>query len=400
MTSGRRVDIVGAGLGPKTLTREAADSIAQADLLVGSPRLLAEHACGRAAVAASLPAEAVAAVRRGGAAHTAVLMSGDVGFHSGAAKVWAALRDDGGYDVRLLPGVAAPVLFAARLGVPWENSSLVSCHGLDGGLVSRVRRCRRVFALTGRNVPALAAQLIDAGYGGLAVHFGQNLGLPSESIGETTVERLPERAWPSLTVLLIENPKADARVRSGLPDDRFLRGQKPMTKAAVRALVLSRLAPRPTDVCYDIGCGTGSVTVELALAAYDGQVWAVDKDPEAIALTKANCRNFHIGNATVVQGLAPAALAAWPPPDTVFIGGTAGGLEAVVAAVLGRNPAAQIAITAIAVESAARALAALADRGLEPQITQLTAADGRSVGGLHLLFGHNPVAVVSGGGRG
>ena len=396
-----RIDIVGVGLGPATLTREASDSIARAGLLVGSPRLIEEHAPGgRQAVAASRPEDVVEAVRQSDAEHVAVLMSGDVGFHSGAAIVFALLSDEDRFEARLVAGVATPVLFAARLGIPWDDACLVSCHGTGTDLVAPVRRHRHTFALTGGNVPELARTLADAGYGGLTVWAGEDLGLDGERVTQATVDGLPHRPWSSLTVLMIDNPGWDDRVRAGIPDDEFTRGDVPMTKQAIRAQALSLLGLRPADVCYDIGCGTGSVSVEMALAAHAGHVWALDKNPDAIGLTQANCRAFHVGNVTVAHGTAPEALAGWPAPDVVFVGGTSGDMNRIVATVVDRNPAARIVITAIAVESASAAIRALGTYGIEPEVTQVSVACGRAAGGLHLLMAQNPVTIVSGGGHG
>ncbi|MDR1264592.1 MAG: precorrin-6Y C5,15-methyltransferase (decarboxylating) subunit CbiT [Propionibacteriaceae bacterium] len=395
----RPVDIIGAGLGPDTLTRQADQLMARAEVLIGSHRLLAEQARpGQATLAADRPDQVTAAVLAQGDRRVVVLMSGDVGFHSGATKVAAALRA-AGVEVRLTPGIATPLLLAARVGVPWQDACLVSCHGQTVDLVARVRRHRHTIALTGGNIPQLAAALTAVGYGGLTVWAGQNLGLADELVAQTTVEQLAQREWSPLTSLLIDNPDWDDRVLCGLPDDRFERGEAPMTKSAVRALVSARLALRPDAVAYDIGCGTGSVTVEMALAAHRGQIYAVDRDPAAVALTKQNCRAFHLANVTVVQGLAPAALADWPDPEAVFIGGAAGRLDEIVAAVVARRPGVQVVVTAIAVETVAAAVQSMTAAGLYPQFSQLSVAQGRPAGLLHLLMAQNPITVISGGGR-
>ncbi|MDR1513485.1 MAG: hypothetical protein LBS56_08400, partial [Propionibacteriaceae bacterium] len=312
-----RVAIVGAGPGSGDLTHDGERAIAQAGLVIGSARLVAALAQpGQATVVAARPDDVVAAIESArphdlvaavesphpehllaaiesarpehllaaieaarpdgvvtaiesaGATDVAVLMSGDVGFHSGASKVAAWLRGSRvDAEVRLIPGVSSVAALAARVGVPWEDACLVSCHGGVTDLVSPVRRHRTTIALTGGNLPTLAAALREAGYGGLHVWAGEDLGLPGETVTRTTVDGLAGRAWSSLTTILVDNPDFDSRVLSGLPDDRFVRGRVPLTKSAVRAVALARLAVRPTDTCFDVGCGTGSVTVELALAA-------------------------------------------------------------------------------------------------------------------------------------
>ena len=396
----RHIDIVGVGCGPASLTPEAAAAIARAEIVIGSPRLVDEYAtAGQLAVAASRPDDVVAALRQAGAGPAVVLMSGDSGFHSGAAKVFAALAGDDQFEVKLVAGLSAPQVLAARLGIAWDDACLVSCHGTGADLVAPVRRHRHTFALTGGNVAALGQALAEAGYGELAVWAGENLGLDGEKITTTTVGGLPGKPWASLTVLLLENPCPEARLRSGIPDDEFTRGEVPMTKQAIRAQVLSRLGIRPGDVCWDIGCGTGSVTVEMALAAYAGQVWAVDHNLAALELTRQNCREFHVGNVTVTAGVAPEAIAGWPAPDVVFVGGSGGKLADIAGLAFERNPAARIAVTAIAVESAAAAVQVLAAHGIEPEISQISASSGRVAGGLHLLIAQNPVTIVSGAGH-
>ena len=427
----RRIDIIGTGVGPGTLTLEAREAIAQADILVGSSRLIREYAHeGQQTAEVSRPDQVLAVLRganRGTEAlptpirapqnpdgarigdsqlpqprfaprqgTTAVLMSGDVGFHSGASAVYAGLQEEESRDVRLIPGVSAPVAFAARLGIPWEDAHLVSCHIPGHNLTSSVRRHFRTIALTGGNVPALAQDLIDAGYTDLQTWAGEDLGLSQERITRTTIADLLNRQWSPLTILMIENPDWDAKVRSGISDEEFTRSDIPMTKSEIRAYALSRLALKPTDVCWDIGCGTGSVTVEMALATYDGGVWAVDSNSAAAELTRTNCRRFHIGNVTVCEGSAPEALADWPIPDAVFIGGTSGAMDSIVGHALARNPHARIVVTAIAVESVAAAIAALRTHGIDPDLTQLTVARSRTAGGLHLLMGLNPVTVITG----
>jgi len=135
----------------------------------------------------------------------------------------------------------------------------------------------------------------------------------------------------------------------------------------------------------------------MALAAHAGRVFGVDKNPEAVALTRRNCQAFHVGNVTAEQGTAPQALEGWPPADVVFIGGTSGAVRDIVGAAAGRNPAVRVAVTAIAVESAAAAIEALETAGMGARVTQIGVAEGRPAGNLHMLMAQNPVFVVTGG---
>lgn len=394
-----RVDVVGTGVGPDSLTLEGQDAISTADLLIGSERLLTAFArVDQQTMSATRPAAVIAAIESSSAERIAVLMSGDVGYHSGAAKVAVWYQEQKpALQLRLIPGVSTVSALAARAGLPWEDAALISCHGSDVDLVSPVRRNRRTIALTGGNVSWLTASLVAAGFGELTVWVGENLGLETESVTETTISETVGRTWTSLTTLLIENPTPDARIRTGIPDDEFLRGKVPMTKSAIRSVAMSHLSITPSDICYDIGCGTGSVTVESALSAHQGRVFAIDKNPESVELTKLNCQRFHLGNVTVQEGLAPEGLLAWPVPDVVFIGGTTGSMREIVNLVVQRNPKVRIVVTAIAVETITAALDALTNVGLTPQITQLNVSAGRAIGGLHLMIAQNPVSIITGG---
>lgn len=161
---------------------------------------------------------------------------------------------------------------------------------------------------------------------------------------------------------------------------------------------LSKLGLAPDAVCWDIGCGTGSVTVELALSAYRGRVYAVDRSAAAVYLTRRNCAAFRIGNVKVVSGLAPDVFAALPPPDGAFIGGSGGKMRDIITCLLAKNPRARIVVSAIAWESLTEAMEAFAANGLEAEIIQVGIVRAKATAGLHMLLANNPVFLLSAGG--
>ena len=389
----KHVSVIGIGMSRDTMTAQALDAVLQAELLIGAPRMLSEFDdLKKPSSVAFLAGDILRVIQSTKAERIAVLFSGDVGFYSGAAGLLPALERD---SVTVYPGISSAVYFFAKCGRPWQNAALVSCHGLDTDLVSHVRRNGEVFALTGGNVEELAGTLVRAGFGGLKVTVGESLSYEDEKIWTTTVGGLIGRTYPSLTVLLIDNPAPDPRVRSGIPDGEFVRSSVPMTKSEVRAVCLSKLRVQPTDICYDIGCGTGSVTVEMALAAYEGHVYAFDKKQEAVELTEQNCALFHLGNVTAVAGKAPEALNGVPDPDVAFIGGSSGKIGPILSLLYARNPSVRFVITAICLETLTDAVNGLAAIGREPEIVQVSVTRTKPVASLHMLEAQNPIFIIS-----
>lgn len=392
----KQLTIVGVGVGPDSVTPSARQAIERAQVLFGAPRLLQEwNAVQKTAYPYYTAAKILPVINSSDADRFAVLVSGDVGFYSAAASLCQELP---GIHVRMEPGISSLHYFFARLGRPWQNAATVSCHGRRANLVDTVRRSAATFVLTGGNVPELGDTLCQAGFGGLAVTVGQRLGLDGESITRHTASDLPSLTTDPLTVLLIDNPSPDASCPIGIDDAAFIRGEVPMTKSAIRAVTMSKLRLQPGAVCCDVGAGTGSVTVEMALSAWRGHVYAIDKAPAAIDLIKQNCAAFHIGNVTPILGDALEQFAALPPMDAVFIGGSSGEMEALIAAAVAKNPAVRIVVNAIALETVQQAMAAFSAQGIEPEIVQLSCAETRAVGRVHMLTAQNPIFILSGGG--
>ena len=394
------VTLIGMGSGqPESLTLQSLAALRQADLILGARRLLAALPAGCTANrAAAYRADEVAELLHTSGAENAVLVySGDTGFYSGAAALLDKLSALG-IRARVLPGLSSVQLLAAALGRPWQDWKLVSAHGCACDPVAECMQGRPAFFLTGgsEDPATLCAQLAAEGFGEVEAVVGQCLGTPEEKLFRGRVQELAAGCFDSLSVLLVEAAEVQPRRTPGLPDEAFERGSVPMTKQEVRAAVLAKLAVRPEDILWDVGAGTGSVSVELALAAPRGRVYAVECDPEGCALIRANRQRFLARNLTLVEGLAPAALADLPAPDAVFIGGSKGSLAAIVDAALEKNPAARICASAIALETLSAAVAALTARGRTVQVSQIAVSRARAVGGLHLMMAQNPIYLITG----
>ncbi len=279
-----------------------------AELILGARRLLeqlpAECTPNRAALYKAQ--EICARLRCADIAAAAVVFSGDTGFYSGASALCRAL-DAAGLPYTVEPGYPACSFLAAALHRPGRTgswSALTAAAVTSSGLPHR--KARLFFLTGGSETPAtLCRALADAGWGRVKATVGENLGSTAERLVTDTVETLANLEFAPLSVLLVEPLPAAARRVPGWPDEAFLRGKTPMTKQEVRAAVLAKLAVRPGDTLWDIGAGTGSVSVEMALAAPVGRVCAVECDPEACALIRQNRAKFAVANLYLTEGPCP-----------------------------------------------------------------------------------------------
>ena len=388
--------IIGAGMGaPDTLTGEAHRALDEADVVLATARLAALDAKAIVCPFGELAARAMQAEGD----TVAVLVSGDVGFFSAAARLREQLTPHG--EVRLICGLSSLQYFCAKIGVPYDDICVRSLHGRAGSILGAVSYHKKVFVLTGgtQNAQTVCRTLADAGLGGLTVHLGENLGMETERIAHGTASELAKQTCGDLAVLLIEHPDA-ANAAEPLRDSMFTRAKVPMTKEEVRWTACGRLAVQPGDTVWDVGAGTGAMTLELARRACDGHVYAVERSEDALSLLDENRRKLGGYNIQIVAGRAPEALETLPAPDCVFVGGSGGGMRRILALAKEKNPAVRVVVTAIALETLEEARRALLDLGFaNVEVSQLAASRGKAVGPYTMMTALNPVFILSGGGQ-
>ena len=388
--------IIGAGMGtPDTLTGEARRALDEADAVFATARLAALSAKAVVCPFGELAARAVGANGQ----TVAVLVSGDVGFFSAAVRLREQLIPHG--EVRLICGLSSLQYFCAKVGVPYDDVCVRSLHGRAGSILGAVSYHKKVFVLTGgvQNAQTVCRTLVDAGLGGLTVYLGENLGMEKKRIAHGTASELAEQTCGDLAVLLIEHPDA-VNAATPLRDSMFTRAKVPMTKEEVRWTACGRLAVQPGDVVWDVGAGTGAMTLELARRACDGMVYAVERDTDALALLDENRRKLGGYNVQIVAGHAPEALETLPAPDCVFVGGSGGTMRRILEISKQKNPNVRVVVTAIALETLEEARRALLDLGFAGvEVSQLAASRGKAVGPYTMLTAQNPVFILSGGGH-
>lgn len=397
--------IIGVGAeGPSSLPRALQRRIAQADQLWGGRRLLKHwisHPAPKVELGADL-AQRVQELQQRGDQRVVILASGDPGFYGIAATVLRVLPAD---EVEIVPHVTSLQLAFARIGEEWNDAALTSAHARPlAEVVGWARRARKVGVLTDReHTPAaIARTLLDAGVGDCRAVVAENLGLPDEQITDTWLEALAEAEFGPLNVLLLIR-SGDWRPRPAFaprPAGAYAHRGGLITKREVRAISLARLAPRETDTVWDIGAGSGAVSVEMAELAWRGRVYAVEKDAENARYIRENAARFGVLNITVVEGRAPEALTELPRPSAVFIGGTGGEMEAIlrhVDAAARRKPSGCRVVANLAtLENLVSMQRVMEKLGWRPDVTQVSIARGRAIAGLTRLAPLNPVFILLG----
>lgn len=397
-----KVYLIGVGMGnPATLTVAAQAAIQESPVLVGAPRLLKPYLQDKTCASLIAAADITAFLEQQETGPVAILLSGDVGFYSGAKNLWPLLEE---YEVETLPGLSSLAYLCAKLNTPWQDAHVVSAHGRTVNAAGEVQGHAKTFVLTGGKTRAqdVCRTIAEWGMDWVSVAVGENLSYPEERIVTGTAAELATRDFDDLAVMLCVNrdPVFRGFSNPGIPDETFVRGDIPMTKEEVRTISLSKLRLCSHHILWDVGAGTGSVSVEGGLSLPTGQVYAIEKKEGALSLLAKNKVRFGVTNLHIVPGAAPEALADLPTPDRVFLGGTSGDMEAILRMVFQKNSAARVVVNAVTLETLAETVRCFQVLGLtDIDVTQIAVTKTRDVGRYHMMNAQNPVWVISGEGE-
>ncbi len=401
------VTVCGIGMGGReTLTLGADEAIRSAECIIGAKRMTEAARADQAVFEAVSPVAIADYIREHGEfSRFCVLMSGDTGFFSGTKKLLPLLDF---CAVKVLPGISSLSYLCAKAGLSYEDVLSVSLHGREANIGRICSVNRRVFALvSGENGAGRLIRFLadEAGLGYARITVGERLGYPDERITSGTANELKSAAFNSLSAVYIENtcPKSAA---FGLPDAIFARNNEgeavvPMTKSEVRSVCMSKLGLLSDSVVWDVGSGTGSVSVEAALISLYGKVYAIEKKHGAAELTRLNAKAAQVCNIEVVEGSAPEVCIPLPSPTHAFIGGSSGNMKEIISLLLEKNPSVRIVATAISLETVCELTECAKQFGFEEtEIVCLNASRARSVGGYNLMTAQNPVYIFTMQGKG
>lgn len=407
--------------GTASLSPTALALLRRADVVVGGSRTLAlldddiaPHAQRRDLTGqlSAVPGW-IAAAREAGQT-SVVLATGDPLCHGIASYLASRLCIEA---VEVLPNLSTVQLACARLGLAWQDARIVSVHSKDAGewrvgaepghglyaLAQSLRQHDRLLVLTSPdNTPGRIARLIVAE--GLGDDFQMAVAERLCMRDERVVAELSphDAAQQTFTdpnvVVLVRSQVCPQPVRMGLADSAYHQRQPDkglITKQEVRAVSLARMQLRADSRVWDIGAGSGSVGLEAARLCPQGHVWAIEKNEADFAIAGQNARAFGVSNHTLVHGKAPEGLDAWPDPDAVFIGGSGGELQELIALCLRRlRTGGWLVMNFVTLENLASATQALQAQGAVWDVLQLQAARSKPILHMHRMAAENPVWIV------
>lgn len=395
----QEISLVGIGVGSEDLmTSEARKVLKEAELVIGARRMVEAAAFEGQDTCMEYDSDKISRYIETHPEYEkiAVVLSGDVGFYSGARKLLEKLS---GHNVRIVCGISSLVYFMGKIGRSWDDAFITSAHGRNANLTAAVRTHEKVFAILGSRdgVSLLAKKLLDYGMEQVRLFVGEQLSYEQEKIIAGYPKDFVSYTGDPLSVVYAENKAfVPDPATHGIRDEEFIRDKVPMTKEEVRTVSLAKLGLFKDSVCWDVGAGTGSVSVEMALRACEGRVYAIEKKSMAAELLQKNKVKFAADNLIVVEGEAPEALEQLEAPTHAFIGGSSGNMKSIMELLLRKNPRVRIVINCIAMESVAEALRCLKELPVtDTDVVQLSVGRAKKAGPYHMMMGENPITIIS-----
>ncbi|MER3447708.1 MAG: cobalamin biosynthesis protein CbiE [Candidatus Dadabacteria bacterium] len=336
-----------------------------------------------------------------------VLASGDPLFYGIAKYLMSKIPKE---HFEVIPNVSSMQIAFARVKESWDDAVLASIHAKPiESLLDIVDKAKKIGVFTDdKNTPSRIADfLLKNGLSGFKVYICENLGGEDERVTEAELGDLIHMEFSPLNVLILVKKEEEFKVEPtrswtiGIADEEFFQRtpQKGLiTKQEIRVISLSKMNIRSRSVIWDIGAGSGSVSIEAALIAKSGMVYAIEKNPEDIENIKKNIEKFGVQNLKVICGIAPDCLDEIEDrPDSVFIGGSSGNMREIIAKcaeVL--KSGGKIVINAVTIENLHEATSGLKGCNLTFDATLISVARSKELIGLTRFDALNPVFVISG----
>jgi precorrin-6Y C5,15-methyltransferase (decarboxylating) len=331
-----------------------------------------------------------------------VLADGDPNYFGLGARVKAALP---GRHIVLRPAVTTVQKAFALLGSTWAGAEVQSLHGRQDWKTfwaalfraSQSGGSGKVAVYTDKeNSPkAIATKMIERGQYNWDVHVFEDLGTTKQSAWMGSLALAAKQNFSELNLTVLFQTNVPASLTLGSPEDAFEHTAGLITKSEVRVTALGLLELRGSETLWDLGCGSGSLSLEAGLLLPHGRICAVEMDKQRVTQAKNNRSKFGIAHLDILEGPALELIPNLPRPDRVFVGGGGPQLEAILQASLHcLTPGGVIVVSVVRLDSLDNAINALAAAGTQPAVTQILAARGEPLSGSLYLKPTNPVFLI------
>lgn len=395
------------GIGPggeKQRTLEVIDAINDSEVLIGSRRIMDSlKDFGKPCMISWNYDEIYRFIKEQDFQKFGLVFSGDIGFYSGAKDYFKSSE----FKIHYVSGVSSITYFLNKVGVPWDSVKLISHHGVDTNYMYYFTHNQYTALLGGDPylLQEIMRKCVQYKLMGYRIFVGEDLTLPTEKITEYYQNFKEDQSFPkisSLSIILFYNPIPSTVITGGIQDEKFRRDNTkvPMTKYQIRRAIISALRLTANSVIYDIGCGTGSISIESALLAHEGRVYGFDINPEAVKQTNLNKELFVTDNLIISEGKAPDCFSDYlQQPTHAFIGGSSGNIEDIVEALIKLNPYVRIVMSAISLQTISKLSEIISKYkdDYDYEVVCLNIANNKVLGseGWDLMIGENPVYILS-----
>jgi len=401
----KQVSIIGMGLSPKDLTEEHLELIRQADILVGGKRLLNffnDFQKQKVEITKDIKSVIENIKNRMLNSKIVVIASGDPLFYGIGSLLVKSLGPE---NVLIYPNISSVAAAFSRIKIPWHDAHIVSLHGRNKEKLLLPILAKKdkvaVFTDPDKNPAWLSSYLIDKGIVDYDMCVLEQLGTPFERVKWY----LPEEAAniqfsePNLVILKLRTslPGKIAEIYPGMPEYLFDHQEGLITKAEIRAVTLSKLRLMPDHTLWDLGAGSGSISIEASMFVSRGRIFAIEKNPERIKHIENNKKRFNVKNLEIIQSELPDGLDKLPAPDRIFIGGGGKELEKIIRSALRYiKPDGVMVINTILIPNIETSLHTLNIEGFTTAIVQVQINRGQKMTWGERLEAENPVWIISG----
>jgi precorrin-6Y C5,15-methyltransferase (decarboxylating) len=401
----KRVHIIGMGMGPEDLTARHKNIIDKADILVGGRRLLAffnEIPAQKKSIGKDIDAIITFVKEKCKKHRVVVLASGDPLFYGIGTRLAAAL---GARRVQIHPNINSVAAAFARINEAWNDTCIISLHGRknDERLFSALENENIVAVFTDpvKDPGWLARRLIEKEFSNFKMCVLEALGSNSERFGWYSLKKAAgvKFADPNMVVLK-RSPtgiKSTRPITPGAPDSWYDHSGGLITKSEIRAVVIAKLRLAPGQTLWDLGAGSGSISIEASVFIKKGKIIAVEKNTDRIEHIKNNRKRFRVRNLEIVQAVLPEGLSRLTRPDRIFIGGGGKDLKPIVtAAAQYLKPGGRIVINTVLIPNLQAVIDALKRFKFDTEVIQIQISRSRQMPWAERLEAQNPVWMITG----